>query len=615
MTSGFTNPGVSTGSDTFRSGGVMRYPHPFFDVAQTYLPVTVKQLFRWCHIYYQQNGLVNNVLNRMSQYPVTRINFATPDATSKQLAETLFRDRLNLKAFTIAHNLDVFVYGNGYVSVYFPINKILRCPRCSNLSAAESTPYKFEDFKFKITKCTKCQGQGTASVVDMPLQSKDRIRLVRWDPSDIDVFYNEVTGESSYVLSIPANTAMMIRRGNPLFLNSMPQVFIDAVQTGSKILLDQNNLHHSKRENVAGKDMGYGQPLVMPALKDLYLQQVLKKAQEAIAHEHVVPLRIIHPASSGDVSPVQAVDMVSWQNTMRMELQRWKQDPNYTPIVPQPVGFQFMGGQGKSLLLTNELKQNAENIVTSMNVPIEFAFGGLSYSGSSVTLRMLENQFARIKDADERMMNFVISTVCRFLGVIPFSAALTPTRAADDIQRKQILSNLATAGKISDETLLSEFDIDPTDEKKRIAREAADKAGAEKTQFINNAKNQGEASLISAEYREKAQSRAMQAQQSPGVDPQAPAQEVADPGGGEQAPAEGHTLSEKQIMALAKKLVAMTEEEMQPALQQLKTMLAPQSWQRLQEVIQQLTSQKAVDEQQPLPEKLPPRRGAGKAVI
>jgi hypothetical protein len=26
----------------------INYPHPFFDIAHTYYPTTVKQLFKWC---------------------------------------------------------------------------------------------------------------------------------------------------------------------------------------------------------------------------------------------------------------------------------------------------------------------------------------------------------------------------------------------------------------------------------------------------------------------------------------------------------------------------------------------------------------------------------------
>lgn len=37
----------------------VNYPSPFFDIAHTYLPVTVKQLFRWCRYYFLTNPLIN----------------------------------------------------------------------------------------------------------------------------------------------------------------------------------------------------------------------------------------------------------------------------------------------------------------------------------------------------------------------------------------------------------------------------------------------------------------------------------------------------------------------------------------------------------------------------
>ena len=36
----------------------VNYPSPFFDVAHTYLPTTVKQLFRYCRYYFMTNPLL-----------------------------------------------------------------------------------------------------------------------------------------------------------------------------------------------------------------------------------------------------------------------------------------------------------------------------------------------------------------------------------------------------------------------------------------------------------------------------------------------------------------------------------------------------------------------------
>ena len=36
-----------------------KYPHPFFDQGQAYLPTSVKNLFHWCRYYFLTNPAVN----------------------------------------------------------------------------------------------------------------------------------------------------------------------------------------------------------------------------------------------------------------------------------------------------------------------------------------------------------------------------------------------------------------------------------------------------------------------------------------------------------------------------------------------------------------------------
>src|SRR5271166_3899314 len=49
----------------------VNYPSPFFDIAHTYLPVTVKQLFKWCRYYFLTQSLINAVVFKLAEYPVT----------------------------------------------------------------------------------------------------------------------------------------------------------------------------------------------------------------------------------------------------------------------------------------------------------------------------------------------------------------------------------------------------------------------------------------------------------------------------------------------------------------------------------------------------------------
>ena len=99
-----------------RSFGV-RYPSPFFDVAQQFLPDNVHQLLNWCRFYFLSNPIINVACSKMAEYPVTPIIFDTDDAGKKKLYQDL-EEQLNLRQFQVEAGLDYFAYGNAFISVY-----------------------------------------------------------------------------------------------------------------------------------------------------------------------------------------------------------------------------------------------------------------------------------------------------------------------------------------------------------------------------------------------------------------------------------------------------------------------------------------------------------------
>ena len=84
----------------------------------------------------------------------------------------------------------------------------------------------------------------------------------------------------------------------------------------------------------------------------------MKKAQESLLLEHVVPLRMIFPGPStgGNEQPFGSYNLQNWKKKIDSELQLWKRDHNYIPILPMNVGFQQVGGTAKALILHQEFR-------------------------------------------------------------------------------------------------------------------------------------------------------------------------------------------------------------------------------------------------------------------
>jgi hypothetical protein len=563
-------------------GGMARginYPTPFFDIGHTYLPTTVKQMFQWCRYYFLVHPLVNSVVFKMALYPITDLVYHSDNKDLKRLWKEILEDQLRYRCFQGELGLDFYTYGNGLVSIFFPFKKKLRCKACGFTQQAKDSKYYFRNFEF-YWQCPKCNHHAPAEVHDDYIKSAKGIRLLRWNPEDVDIRYNDLTGDYTYYYSIPVQLKNDIIMGKKHVVEEVPQIFIEALKKRKAIVFNKENIYHFRRPTLAGKDRGWGVPLLLPVLKDAFYLQILKKSQEAIALEHIVPLRVLFPqAGSATSDPYSTINLGEWKDQIADELNRWRFDNNYIPILALPVGTQTIGGDGRALLLGQEIRVWSEHIVTGMGVPQELIFGGLSYSGSNVSLRMLENTFLGYMTDHLHLLKWVIRSIAAYMDWEPMTVKFKPFKMADDLQRKAYNFQLSQAGKISDETLLSDADFDPEREDEKIKDETNRRAEAQKKARLAQAEIEGESQMIMMRYQLKAQQEQMQMQQAgapaPG-EPGAEAEGVAPGGqampgqeamGGQPQPQQGAPLPQQAMPPQAMPpMAAQARGELPPAM-------------------------------------------------
>ena len=148
-----------------------------------------------------------------------------------------------------------------------------------------------------------------------------------------------------------------------------------------------------------------------------------------------------------------------------------------------------------------------------MGVPLEMSFGGMSWSGSSVSLRMLENHFLIYRRLLLRFVNWLKGKLRIYLTLPDVEIGFTEFKMADDIQRKQMVLQLNAAQKISDRTLLTESGFDMDIEKDNIKREVIERSKVTAAQMKGQAEAQGEAGVIQAKSQAQAQEAAFKANQ------------------------------------------------------------------------------------------------------
>jgi hypothetical protein len=167
-----------------------------------------------------------------------------------------------------------------------------------------------------------------------------------------------------------------------------------------------------------------------------YQLQILLKAQEAVLNDYILPLRIIYPqAAEAAASPVAQMSLARFSALMTRELEKHRLDPNHKIISSIPVGSELVGAEGKTLTLYQELETQANIICNGMNVPLELWKGGLSWSGSNVSLKFLENKFLMYrKHMLQICREFIIKKVCEYMDMTAPQISFADFRMADDLQ-------------------------------------------------------------------------------------------------------------------------------------------------------------------------------------
>lgn len=554
----------------------IRYPSPFFDIAQQFLPSNQHELHKWCRYYFLTNPIINAACSKMAEYPVTALIFESDDPEVQKLYKKV-EDHLKLRSFQVEVGLDYFVYGNAFVSVFLPFEKYLICGSCGARYRAKTNRfrYKWRDSRFYIHKCT-CGKEGYAKQQDVYIRSFRQIRLVRWNPENIDIKHNEITGKTKYYFRLPKSVINDIKLGDYDEIESIPLEFLEAARAGKSLLFSEDNLYHLKRPTIAQKDQGWGTPLIFPLLKDAFYLQVMKKANEAILMENIVPLRMIFPGQNtgGNEGPYGSYNLTNWKRRVDEEINMWKRDHNYIPVLPVNIGFQQIGGQGRALLMYQEMRLLAEQMLAGAGIPVEFIFGGLQWSGSSTSLRALENMFLGYNKQRHELVNvFIMGKIASFMEWPKITSRFDKFRMADDLQRSMFYLQLNQAQKISDHRLMEELGEDFDLESQRMGNEIKKQLQSNRKMQVASADIQGEAQLRTSRYQAKAQALSMKAQaqtqmemqqaqmqaqqaQAPQQPPQqeaAPAeaqpQQAQDPSAQVQGVPEGATMYEENAQA------------------------------------------------------------------
>ena len=467
--------------------GQTETPSPFFGLGQQFLPRDLNGIVKWAYYLLNQEPLVNEVIRKLASFPITDFVIDTPDESLKKKYLDIIYS-LDLKNRLISIGFDYYLLGNVFISVYFPFTRMARCPQCGSSYSMEADNIQFVDFTIRGNCVAEaCGYTGPMERVDIKSRDPNDINLVVYDPRDITVNYNPISGQSQYWLEIPNYVKEKITAGDKFIVSTLPWSMVEAVKASTQYQFFKDSLFHLKMPGVTNAIPGLGVPPTVGMWESIFNKAMMRRANSAICAEMLMPLRVVYPDVSGNTNPATSFSLQAFARTMRNYMARHKTDPLAAVMSPIPIGYQEITGNGKQLLITQEVEQIENYLLMSLGVSREMLEGTLSWTASTVGLRLFQNTLFRYTDQMHRLMDWIFAKISPEFDLDPAKVTLEPFMLTDGNQMAESLMQLASNNIVSQETALASLSIDYDDEQRKIQDEQVQLA---KQQVITEQKKQ-----------------------------------------------------------------------------------------------------------------------------
>jgi len=462
--------------------GYGKFPNPFFDIASEYIPTDIYKIFEWCEYLYLTMGTYRAASRRVVRYFMTDIVLDGQTDEERDEVNDFLNNQLHIKTEMSQIGDEFMTYGNAFISIYFPFDRFLICPKCKTEYKDDYIGYKFDAqaLEFKAA-CKKCNFKGVFGHQDRRSMDRDRVKIIRWNPKEIRFRYHPVSGRYTYYWQIPQDFIDKIKDGKHFFLKDTPWSMIECInkRTSQGVLYQFKDgmLYHHREGSLAGvKVVGWGIPPILPNFKLAYYIQVLRRYDEAIALDYIIPFRILYPETppvSQNADAVMSANFGKINQKLQALTKKRREDPTTIQIAPFQIGYQMLGGEAKGLAPKESIEFAIKEMLNALGYPAELYQGTLSIQAAPVALRLFENTWSSMIDGNNDILNWLLGKLCRFFQWGEVTGRFTPVTLADDLERKSLALQAAAGGDISKSTAFKPFGIDYGEEAKRVLDEQA----------------------------------------------------------------------------------------------------------------------------------------------
>lgn len=478
---------LSTNRSTFPGVRGFGFEDPFLTAASAIIPDNLKTAFELCERVWTIQGTYRTAMERVLSYFITDLDLGDSQSEIKNWQDFLL-NRLKIISATQEMLRDRQCYGNALASIFVPVKKLLRCPKCKSLFSLE-TVYRGSDFKFQWTKdlrfwasCPICKvGSGYRGEFELTGEQEvahDSITLVRWNVKDFEILFDLGTGRKQFLWRIPETYKKQIRQGSLIHLEGVSIEVLEAIRNNCKFFkFEDDYIYHMAEPVLCGlqeKMQGWGLPRTLVNFGQVFAVQVLRRQNEAIGLDYVTPIRLITPSqqrTSTGQDYLLTADMGDFTNFLRQVIRRHRFDPTGYQVAPFAVQYQMLGGEAKQLAPVELLEYEEGQLLNNSGVPVELHRGTLQLQTLPVSLRLFESLWQPlVRDAND-FLQWVVRRCADIMNWEPIKATWRSVRHLDDIQKQLLLAQFVASGDVSRSTMVEALGYDRSREQRRIMDE------------------------------------------------------------------------------------------------------------------------------------------------
>ena len=477
----------------YRYGG--SYANPFDTYFKSFAPVRLKELFLWCEYLYYQCPQVMSAVERYSEYAITDVRISSSSNLHHDLWKNLLVEDGYLKDILESISLEYHVYGNVFVSIYFPFHRTITCENCKSTSKIQSIDYTFkiENKTPKwIYKCLICKKKIVATeksiqdTISMPGKSRTRsnpmtkpFRVIFWDPKRIVINPNPFSGTSDYYYQIPKQWEKALRQGNKKFIDETPMDVITAICKKGFIKFREDNIFSIHAPALSGMQKPWGIPSIVVALPLFFSVAMLRRGNEAVALERMNSFRVMYPearASGAAANPLEMLTGSKMMSELKRNYEMWRRDPGHIMFAPYGIGVSEIGGDARGMFVSQDIEAIQNDIVMGMGIMREFLYGGLSTGqAGDISIRMLENHINKLTSKLEMFINWLVGSISQEFQIEETKIDIVSLGLSDDFSKKSLIQGVwQQGGLLSNDTVLSSLGLDLGKEREKRKQEAID---------------------------------------------------------------------------------------------------------------------------------------------